>query len=145
MTTAPAIADPFFAEHHDGEPDEQVARWRRRVLLLVIAGVAAWAVVAFAVGPPVIRSGYANTSPIRAINRAFAHRADHPVDFYLGKWNKLALAGLGAWVGFGALVLFTTSRAFARRIVGTATPGTLGAIRVLTCMVCAYAALQEPV
>ncbi|MDQ3440734.1 MAG: DCC1-like thiol-disulfide oxidoreductase family protein, partial [Planctomycetota bacterium] len=42
-------------------------------------------------------------------------------------------------------VLFTTSRAFARRIVGTATPGTLGAIRVLTCMVCAYAALQEPV
>jgi predicted DCC family thiol-disulfide oxidoreductase YuxK len=145
MTTAPAIADPFFAGHLDGEPDEQVARWRRRFLFLVIAGVATWAIVAFAVGPWLIRSGYANTSSIGAINRAFDHRADHPVDFYLHKWNKLALAGLGAWVGFAALVLFTTSRTFARRIVGTATPGTLGAIRVLTCLICAYAALQEPV
>jgi predicted DCC family thiol-disulfide oxidoreductase YuxK len=145
MTTAPAIADPFFAEHHEGEPDEQVARWRRRFLLLVLAGVAAWALVTFVLGPPVIRSGYANESSIVAINRAFDHRAQYPVDFYLRKWNKLALAGLGAWLGLGALILFTTSRTFARRMIGTATPGTLGAIRVVTCLVCAVAALQEPV
>src|SRR5687767_11269584 len=95
LTPAPPIADPFFAEHLDGKPDERVARWRRRFLFLVIAGVAAWALLTFVVVPPVIRSGYANESTIAAINRAFDHRADHPMEFYLRKWNKLALAALG--------------------------------------------------
>ena len=102
-TAAPPIADPFFAEHHKGEPDEQVRRWRKRFAALVLAGVVMWAVVAFVIGPIVVRGGYANTSSIGAINRAFDHREEHPVDFYLHKWNKLALAGLGAWIGLGAL------------------------------------------
>ncbi|MGB7158460.1 MAG: DCC1-like thiol-disulfide oxidoreductase family protein [Tepidisphaeraceae bacterium] len=144
MTTH-AIADPFFLSPHDEEPDPRLTRWRMRFFVLVLLGVAAWAVVTFLIGPPVIRSGYENTSPIGAINRAFDHRDEHPLDFYLRKWTRVALVGLVAWVGFGLLVLGTTSRAFARRAVGTTTPGALGAIRVLTCLVLAYAALAEPI
>ncbi|HEV2296154.1 MAG TPA: DCC1-like thiol-disulfide oxidoreductase family protein [Tepidisphaeraceae bacterium] len=144
-SVTPAIADPFFAEHHQGEPDERLARWRKRLLILLALGVAAWAVVAFVIGPPIVRSGYANASPIAAINDAFGHRHAYPLDHYLRKWNRLALGGLGAWLGVGGLVLTTTAPWFARRIVGTATPGTLGAIRVLTCLVLAYAVISEPV
>src|SRR5829696_2643059 len=107
MTTAPAIADPFFAEHHEGEPDERLRRWRARFAALLVLGVAIWAVVTFVIGPPIVRSGYANVSPIGVINRAFEHRDEHAVDFYLDKWNTLALGGLASWLGIGALVLLT--------------------------------------
>ncbi len=143
-TTTPAIADPFLPAQGDGEPDGRLVRWRTWFLILLAAGVVAWAVLAFLIGPTVIRSGYAKTNPIGAINGAFDGREDYALDHYLDKWRKITLAGLVAWLGFGALVLFTTSRSFARRFVGTATPGTLGAIRMFTCLVLVYAAWREP-
>ena len=143
MTTH-AIVDPFFLTDED-PPDPRLARWRRRGLALLLLGVAAWAIVTFLVGPPVIRAGYENTSPIAAVNHAFDHRAEHPLDFYIAKWNKLAAIGLTAWLALGALVLGATSPAFARRVVGTATPGALGALRVLTCLVLAYSAYTEQI
>jgi predicted DCC family thiol-disulfide oxidoreductase YuxK len=111
----------------------------------VIAGIIAWALVTFVVAPPIIRGGYENTSHFSFINHAFDYRHEHPIDFYMRKFNKLALAGLGAWIAFGLLVLGTTSRTFARNMIGTATPGALGAIRVLTCLICARAAYGEPI
>src|SRR4051794_34112678 len=104
-TAAHPIADPFFAEHHQGAPDERLRRWRTRFTALLALGVVVWAIITFVVGPVLVRNGHANTSSISLINRAFEHRDEHPADFYLHKWNKFAFAGLAAWLGAGGLML----------------------------------------
>ena len=45
------------------------------------------------------------------------------------------MAGLVSSLGFLFIVLVISSPAFSRRIVGEATPGTLGAIRMWTCFI----------
>ena len=141
-----SIVDPFFAPHGDEATlDPRMARWRTWFLRLLVIGALAWELIAFAVAPSLIRSGYANTSSIEALNRAFDHRHDHAVGFYIREFYKFAIELLGVWFTFGLLVLGTTSRTFARRMIGKATPGTLGAIRVLTCLVLAGVVLFAPI
>jgi predicted DCC family thiol-disulfide oxidoreductase YuxK len=110
--------------------------WRRRFALLIIAGAVLWALFAFGIMPRMIANAY-DGGGLEVLRKQMAHRDAHPVEHYIGKWTKLAGLLLAAWLGGGALLLGTTSARFAR-FIGTATPGTLGAIRVLTCTLLAY-------
>jgi predicted DCC family thiol-disulfide oxidoreductase YuxK len=93
-----------------------------------------WAAAAFLIVPVVIRAAY-DGAALPSLNRIIAGQSVYPLEFYLGMWRTFAVhsttaivAGLAAWA--------TASRTwFFRRFIGPATPGTLGAIRVLVCAV----------
>src|SRR3989449_10571107 len=62
-------------------------------------------------------------------------QAEFSVSHYLQKWDKVTIIGLLSGLGFCLIVLGISAPAFVRRIVGEATPGSLGAIRMWTCLV----------
>lgn len=107
---------------------------RIAMLIVLIAGAIAGLITAFGVMPSLIRSAYEGTGA-HFLDGAFDHKDEHPLSFYLSKWYKLAGGAMVAWVGFWSLALITTSRRFAEHLVGSATPGRLGAIRVFTCLI----------
>src|SRR5687768_4452391 len=128
---------------NDGGPSGARARQARRVFIgLLAVGAIVWAVFAFGVMPGVIRDAYAGDGPSILV-RAMEHKHAHSVGHYLSKWNKMSLGLLGAWLGTGAVLLLTTSRWFARTVAGTATPGTLGAMRMLICLILALVVYRD--
>jgi len=104
------------------------------VLLCVLLGL--WIVFVKLFVPPVIESAYRGES-LPVLNSFMEGRASHSVDEYLRDWEHLAWRITVASTAFGllGLVLFVVinSPTFFRKFVGEATPGTLGAIRALTC------------
>jgi predicted DCC family thiol-disulfide oxidoreductase YuxK len=112
-------------------------------LLLVLMGVSlAWIIFAKLIVPPVIESAYRGESwPF--LNRMIHGQAVHSVHFYLQLWDRVTIAGLVSSLGFLLIVLVSSSPAFIRRIVGEATPGSLGAIRMLTCSILLLTTLWE--
>jgi predicted DCC family thiol-disulfide oxidoreductase YuxK len=113
-------------------------RWGRNHFVgLLVAGAVLWAVFAWGVMPRLITSAYADQG-LSFLTKAMGDKANHSLDHYLNKWNKAGLGLLGAWLGAGGVVLLTTSRWFARHVVRTATPGTLGAMRMLICLILAW-------
>jgi predicted DCC family thiol-disulfide oxidoreductase YuxK len=121
----------------DGLPGPK-GRWGRGHFVALIAlGAVLWSVFAWGVMPRLISSAYEGHG-ISHLVKAMEHKGAHSLDHYLGKWNKLAAALLGAWVGAGGILLLTTSRWFAQNVARTATPGTLGAIRMAICLILAW-------
>ena len=114
----------------------------RLLLALMIISLGLWIVFAKLVVPPVIESAYRGES-WSVFNRMIRGQATHPVSDYLQDWdaviNPVLLRGLGIWL----VLLVISSPAFYRRMVGAATPGSLGAIRALTCLVLLIATLIE--
>lgn len=104
-------------------------------LLLVLMGLSLlWIICAKLLVPPVIESAYRGASwPF--LNRMIRGQAVHSVHFYLQLWDRVTIAGLVGSLGFLLIVLVSSSPAFIRRIVGEATPGSLGAIRMWTCFI----------
>ena len=104
-------------------------------LLLVLLGLSlAWIIFAKLLVPPVIESAYRGESwPF--LNRMIRGQAVHSVYFYLQLWNRVTITGLVCSLGFLLSALVSSSPAFVRRIVGEATPGSLGAIRMWTCFI----------
>lgn len=115
---------------------------RRWFIGLLAAGAILWAVFAWGVMPGVIRDAYAGDGPALLV-KAMEHKSKYAVDHYLGKWNKAALGLLAAWLGTGGILLMTTSRWFARNVARTATPGTLGAMRMLVCLILALVVFRD--
>ncbi|MEM7538935.1 MAG: hypothetical protein AAF639_42655 [Chloroflexota bacterium] len=70
---------------------------------------------------------------------------DHTDAYFLARRNDILVTGLVLWGGFGLLMWPQTRSYIARHHVGTATPGTLGAIRIVVCLVAAYMAYDEPI
>src|SRR5688572_17520843 len=113
-------------------------RWgRTHFLAILAAGAVLWAVFAWAVMPRLISSAY-DGHGVSFLVKALEHKSNYSVDHYLNKWNKLAAALLAGWLVAGGVVLLTTSRWFARHVAGVATPGTLGAMRMLVCLILAW-------
>lgn len=110
---------------------------RAKFTALVVAGAILWAVFAWGVMPRLIANAYEGHG-ISFLVKALEHKHAYPLEHYLNKWNKLGLGALAAWVGAGALLLLTTSRGFARHAARSATPGTLGAIRMVVCLILAW-------
>ena len=116
--------------------------WRHRLgrnhfVALLAVGAIVWAIFAWGVMPRVLTAAYEGNGPGFLV-KAMGHKHAYSVDHYYNKWNKLAGAALGAWLGAGGVFLLTTSRWFAKNVARTATPGTLGAIRVLICLILAW-------
>ena len=62
---------------------------------------------------------------------------------YLQNWDRLTMVCLVSSLGFLLIMLVISSPAFIRRIVGEATPGSLGAIRMWTCFILLLTTLWE--
>jgi predicted DCC family thiol-disulfide oxidoreductase YuxK len=113
-----------------------------RLLLILLGFLLVWIVFAKLIVPPVIESAYRGESwPF--LNRIIRGQAVHSVHHYLQVWNRLAIAGLLSGLGFPLIMLVSRSPAFSRRIVGEATPGALGAIRMWTCFILLLTTLWE--
>ncbi len=104
-------------------------------LLLVLMGLSlVWIMFAKLIVPPVIESAYRGESwPF--LNRMILGQAESPVSHYLQKWDKVTITVLLSGLGFSLIALVISSPAFIRNIVGEATPGSLGAIRMWTCTI----------
>ena len=112
-------------------------------LLLALMGLSlVWIMFATLIVPPVIESAYRGESwPF--LNRMILRQAQFSVSHYLQKWNKVIIVGLLSGLGFWLIMLVISSPAFIRRIVGEATPGSLGAIRMWTCAILLLTTLWE--
>ena len=114
----------------------------RLLLLLMCVSVGLWIVFAKLVVPPILESAYRGES-FSFLNSIIHGQKVHPVAFYLQLWDGIATAVLVSCVGFWLLAIVTSSPAFFRKFVGEATPGSLGAIRMLTCGIALLGTLVE--
>ncbi len=114
----------------------------RLLLVLMLLSLGLWIVFAQLLVPPVIESAYRGES-WSFLNRMILGQAEFSVSHYLQKWDKVSITGLLSGLGFWLIVLVISSPAFIRRIVGEATPGSLGAIRMWTCSILLLTTLWE--
>jgi predicted DCC family thiol-disulfide oxidoreductase YuxK len=114
----------------------------RLLLVLMVVSLGLWIVFAKLVVPAVIESAYRGES-WSFLNRMISGQATHPVGDYLQDWDRVTIPVLLSTLGFWLIVLVISSPAFIRRIVGEATPGTLGAIRMWTCLILLVCTLWE--
>jgi predicted DCC family thiol-disulfide oxidoreductase YuxK len=114
----------------------------RLLVVLMILALGLWIVFAKLVGPAVIDSAYRGES-WSFLNGMIRGQAESSVSDYIQKWDKLTISYLLSGLGFWLLVLMISSPAFIRRIVGEATPGSLGAIRMWTCLILLLATVWE--
>lgn len=110
---------------------------RNHFIGLLTVGALLWVAFAWGVMPRMITNAYEGHG-ISVLARALEHKHAYTLDHYLNKWNRAALGLLAGWIGVGGVLLLTTSRWFARNVARTATPGTLGAIRMLICLILAW-------
>ena len=111
-----------------------IAAGQIRLLLVLMGLPLAWIVFAKLIVPRVIESAYRGES-WSFLNRMIRGQTVHSVYHYLQLWDRVTIAGLVGSLGFSLIVLVISSPAFSRRIVGEATPGSLGAIRMWTCSI----------
>ena len=128
---------PLAAESGTGARTDGITPMRRRVIVVTLLGAALWSAFAWGLAPGILRSGYEGTS-IAAINGLFEFKHAHPFDHYWTKFSNLAGLALVCWLGLGALTLLFDSRAFAKRFVPRATPGTIGIVRCMVSLLCIY-------
>lgn len=76
-------------------------------------------------------------------NRILAEANPRSVERYIKFLTNISLAGVLAWAVALGVTWFVTKPAFFTRYVGEATPGTLGAIRMLVCFVLLMMTLAE--
>ena len=105
--------------------------------------VGLWLLFALLVAPWVIdHASRGDSLPI--LNRLFEGRPLHPLGRYLQVWHhQVTIPGLLICVGAWLVLLVMSRPAFFRRCVGEATPGSLGAIRMLTCTILLLSILWE--
>ena len=107
-------------------------------LITVCALLALWIGFATLLVPPIIESSYRGQS-LYVFNRMIRGQATFPVEHYLQIWDAAVTRITKALMAFGLIgvIMFaiTSSRSFFQRYVGPATPGALGAIRMVTCLV----------
>jgi predicted DCC family thiol-disulfide oxidoreductase YuxK len=101
-----------------------------------------WMVFAKLVAPSLIAAMYRGES-FSILNSAIEGQAEFPLEYYLQMWNSRAMGILGAGIGFWLLAIFMSGPFFFKRLVGEATPGTLGAIRVWVCFILLISTLWE--
>jgi hypothetical protein len=102
---------------------------------------ALWFWFATFVVPPIITQAYHGQS-IAAINSFFIEHS-YPLTFYLQQWYTIAWLGSVFWLILWVLALLLATPTFIQRWVGEATPGALGAIRLLACSILLLSTLWE--
>ena len=106
----------------------------RLLLVLMCVSAVLWIAFAKLVVPPLIERAYRGES-LPLLNSMIKGQRDNPLSHYLQKWDWLIIKYLLNGFAVGLLILVVSSPTFFRRFVGEATPGSLGAIRMLTCAI----------
>ena len=105
------------------------------IRIIIVAGIGLLLFTKF-LTPWLIEQAYYGKS-FEIVNALIRGQASHPVSFYQGEWDTLARPFLLAYAIWGLLVvvLFDVMirPMFFNKFVGEATPGALGAIRILVC------------
>ena len=109
-------------------------RHEYRFSLALACALVVWFAFAKLVVPPLIERAYRGAS-FSLFNRIITAQHTYPLDSYLAVWDWLALRVPVILVASGVLALAMTRADFLRTYVGVATPGTLGAIRMWTCLI----------
>ena len=116
--------------------------WRRWIVGLCAAGVLIWIVFSLGIMPRMIASAY-DGHGFGPLVQMMAHRDDHSLEHYQTKFFDLAVVALALWVLGLLLPVATTSRWFEEKIVGRATPATLGAMRMFVCIIAINSVLKD--
>ncbi len=111
-------------------------------LVPTVISLGLWIFFAKMVVPAVIESAYRGESWV-FLNRMISGQATHPVSKYIQDWDAVTMRALLTGLGFWLIVLVFSSPAFFRRVVGATTPGSLGAIRMWTCLILLLGTLIE--
>lgn len=127
-----------------GEPQVlQRPRWVIYVaILIVVGGITGWAMMTF-VAPPMMESASKGHSAIGALNHYFQPKGHADHEKWLSRVAKLARTVIVCSIVLASVVMLLTSRWFARKLAGTATPGQVGATRALVCGTLLMSALWE--
>ncbi len=120
----------------------RLVRFRLAFIIIILGCL--WAAFAKLIVSPIIQGAY-DSSHASLLKSLILGLGQHPDEYYLKMVDKLAGAGLLGSLGFCLVALVLSSPAFFRRFVDEATPGSLGAIRVLTCAVLLANTLWENV
>jgi hypothetical protein len=97
----------------------------RFLLILICVSAGLWIAFTKLVVPPLIESAYRGES-LPFFNGFIKGQKFHSVEFYLAIWERITIRGLVVLVAFWLLAVAISSPAFFYRIVGEATPGSLG-------------------
>jgi hypothetical protein len=106
----------------------------RLLLLLMCVSVVLWITFGKLIVPSLIENAYRGES-LPVFNGLIQGQYVNPLGYYLEKWDTISSRCLIGLLIFWPVALLVSSRAFFRRFVGEATPGSLGAIRMWTCAV----------
>jgi predicted DCC family thiol-disulfide oxidoreductase YuxK len=128
--------------------EDRSAAWlqylrRHRVLLLLLSGaLGVWVLLAKLLVPGIIASAYRGES-WSILNGLISGRGIRPVGLYLDTWDAIAVNLSVVLLVVCLAAVVPTHPAFYRRFVGAATPGSLGAIRMLICAILLASVLWE--
>lgn len=123
---------------HESMEVRRVCLWVGITAILVACG---WTAFAKLITPAMIEGAYRGEGP--AILTSIIRGLGKPLEELLQHWSVLTQAGLFACLGFWLVTWAMISPAFFRRFVGEATPGSLGAIRMLTCAILLTSTIWE--
>src|SRR6266581_9326372 len=129
MTGSRAAIPPQSGHHHQRQRHLRMMGRIPVLLILMVVSLSLWIVFAKLIVPPVIESAYRGES-WSFLNRMILGQAEFSVSHYLQRWDKVTITVLLSGLGFSLIALVISSPAFIRNIVGEATPGSLGAIRM---------------
>ncbi len=119
-----------------------IMKIRRSSLGLVVALIGIWLALGIGVVPHLIESAYSGES-FSFLNQALVPYGSIPVDFILAQWADIVALGALSILLLSALAYVLGLPGTARRVVGKATPGDIGAIRILVCGVLLVSTLWE--
>lgn len=120
-----------------------MARWGRLLAVaLALLGLLGGGLV-YAAGPGLVAQAGREGIGFSVIDRRFKGAPAAQIEKKAVRARKLGAAGAGGALLGAALVFALTRPRFARKVVGRATPGALGATRALVCGVLLLIALQD--
>lgn len=115
---------------------------QRSLSFWILAAAVAWLALGLVAVPPVIEAAYAGHGPA-LLQQLLADYPGRPLAFFLGEWRAMVWYGAGAAAVFAGFAYLLRTPRLARRLVGKATPGALGAMRALVCAVLLASVLWE--
>ncbi|MDQ4074789.1 MAG: hypothetical protein M3220_00940 [Chloroflexota bacterium] len=116
-------------------PGSLLASFKRSSSLvrLFIVGAIVWSLFAWLIMPQIISAAYSGR-PVPLLSEIMTGAGAHPISAFLARWNDVGFTTLVLWGFLGVVVLPRSRTTFAHSIVGVATAGTLGAIRLYVCL-----------
>ena len=108
--------------------------------LSVTVIICLWTAFAQVVVPPLIKQAYQGQSFFPFLNTYFA-KSNQSLENILSRWYENTNGGIAVFLFCGLIVLLITRPSFFRKYVKSATPDSLGTIRILVCGILLFQSL----